>query len=230
MKFKERFHIEPQEGYGTTELSPGVSANIPDTELNGVRQVGAKIGCIGQPFPGIAVKIINPETEEDLPPNEPGMLLVYGPNVMEGYLGKPELTKSVMRGKWYVTGDVAKIDEDGFIMITDRLSRFSKIAGEMVPHVRVEDELHNIIGSADRVFAVVGLPDPKKGEKLVVLYVDAEGMKIDEVQKKLPSCGMPNLWLPDERNYYRIEEMPVLGSGKLDLQKLKKKAVEVAGK
>jgi len=229
-EFRERFNIEPQEGYGTTELSPGVSANIPDTELNGVRQVGSKIGCIGQPFPGIAVKIINPETEEDLPPNEPGMLLVYGPNVMEGYLDKPELTKSVMRGKWYVTGDVAKIDEDGFIMITDRLSRFSKIAGEMVPHVRVEDELHNIIGSADRVFAVVGLPDPKKGEKLVVLYVDAEGVNVEDVQKKLPACGMPNLWLPDERNYYRIEEMPVLGSGKLDLQKLKKKAVEVSAK
>jgi len=229
-EFKAKFTIEPQEGYGTTELTPAVSANIPDTELNGVRQVGAKPGCIGQPFPGIAVKIIDPETEEDLPPNQPGMLLVYGPNIMEGYLGKPELTKSVMRGKWYVTGDVAKIDEDGFIMITDRLSRFSKIAGEMVPHVRVEDELHTIINSADRIFAVVGLPDPKKGERLVVLYVDAEGVNLEEVQKKMSACGLPNLWIPDERNYYRIDEMPVLGTGKLDLQNLKKKAIEVASK
>lgn len=229
-EFAAKFHIEPQEGYGTTELSPAVSANIPDTELDGVRQVGSKPGCIGQPFPGIAVKIIDPETEVDLPPNQPGMLLVYGPNVMEGYLGKPELTKSAMRGKWYVTGDVAKIDEDGFIMITDRLSRFSKVAGEMVPHLRIEDELHSIIGTAERVFAVVGLPDEKKGEKLIVLHVDAEGVNITDVQKKMAACGLPNLWIPDERNYFRIEEMPVLGSGKLDLQKLKKKAVEVTAK
>lgn len=227
-EFKAKFDIEPKEGYGTTELAPAVSANINDADLGGVHQVGSKPGTIGHPFPGIAVKIVDPDTEVELPPEQPGMLLVYGPNVMQGYLGKAELTKSVMReNKWYVTGDIAKLDHDGFITITDRLSRFSKVAGEMVPHVRVEDELHNILNTADRVFAVVGVPDAKKGEKLVVLYVDYENMVLSEVQDKLTKVGMPNLWLPDERHYYKVEEMPVLGSGKLDLQKLKKKALEV---
>lgn len=229
-EFKAKFTIEPQEGYGTTELSPVVSANLPDTELDGIRQIANRSGSIGQPMPGVAVKIIDPETEVDLPPGQPGMLLVYGPNVMEGYLGKPELTKSVMRGKWYVTGDIAKLDEDGFITITDRLSRFSKIAGEMVPHLRIEDELHKIINSAERVFAVVGVPDEKKGEKLLVLYVNTEGVDIKEVQKKMAGCGLPNLWIPDDRHYYLIEEMPILGTGKLDLQKLKKKAQELVAK
>ncbi|HMP17219.1 MAG TPA: AMP-binding protein, partial [Gemmatales bacterium] len=173
-------------------------------------------------------KIIDPDTEQELPPEQPGMLLVYGPNVMEGYLNKPELTQQVMReGKWYVTGDIAKLDHDGFITITDRLSRFSKIAGEMVPHVKVEDELHAILNTADRVFAVVGVPDEKKGEKLIVLYVQYENMVLSEVQDKLSKAGLPNLWLPDDRHYYLVEEMPVLGSGKLDLQRLKKKALEV---
>lgn len=229
-EFKAKFDIEPGEAYGTTELTPGVSSNTVDVDLGGVHQVGIKRGTIGQPFPGVAVKIIDPETEAELPPDQPGMLLVYGPNVMEGYLGKPELTQSVMRGKWYVTGDIAKLDHDGFITITDRLSRFSKIAGEMVPHVRVEDELHTILGTADRVFAIVGVPDEKKGEKLIVLYVNYENMVLPEVQAKLAKCGMPNLWLPDERNYYHIDEMPVLGSGKLDLQKLKKQAHDVVTK
>lgn len=229
-EFKAKFGIEPQEGYGTTELSPVVSANLPNTDLDGVCQVSSKPGTIGQPLPGVAVKVIDPETEADLSPGQPGMLLVYGPNVMEGYLGKPELTQSTMRGKWYVTGDIAKLDEDGFITITDRLSRFSKIAGEMVPHLRVEDELHKILNTSDRVFAVVGVPDEKKGEKLLVLYVDTEGLNIGDVQQKMAGCGLPNLWIPDERQYYRIEEMPVLGSGKLDLQKLKKKALELTSK
>lgn len=226
-EFKAKFDIEPKEGYGTTELAPAVSANLNDAELGGVKQVGTKPGSIGHPFPGIAVRIVDPETEVDLPPEQPGMLMVYGPNVMEGYLGKPELTKSVMRGKWYVTGDIAKLDHDGFLTITDRLSRFSKIAGEMVPHVRVEDELHTIVDTADRVFAIVGVPDEKKGEKLVVLYVDYDKMNLAEVQSKLGKSGLPNLWIPDERQYYKVDEMPVLGSGKLDLQRLKKTALEL---
>ncbi len=229
-EFKEKFGIEPQEGYGTTELSPVVSVNIPDTEKDGVRQIGGKPGCIGQPIPGVAVKIVDPETQEPLQPGQPGMLLVCGPNVMEGYLGRPDMTKDVMRdGKWYVTGDIAKIDDDGFITITDRLSRFSKVAGEMVPHLRIEDELHRVMNTADRVFAVVGVPDEKKGERLIVLYINYENMNVVEVQGKLGASGLPNLWIPDRRNYHLVEEMPVLGSGKLDLQRLKKLALELEG-
>jgi len=226
-EFKDKFGIEPQEGYGTTELSPVVAVNIPDTEKDGVRQIGGKPGSIGQPIPGVAVKIVDPETEQPLPPGEPGMLLVYGPNVMEGYLGKPELTKSVMQDGWYVTGDVARMDEDGFLFITDRLSRFSKIGGEMVPHLRIEDELHKILGTTERVFAVVGLPDEKKGERLVVLHTACA--TLHDVQAKLATSGLPNLWIPDERNYHLIDEMPVLGSGKLDLQRLRQLAVEKEG-
>lgn len=90
------------------------------------------------------------------------MLLVKGANVMQGYLGQPELTAKVVRDGWYVTGDVAYVDEDGFLFITDRLSRFSKIGGEMVPHGRVEEVLHEAAGAETMILAVTGVPDEKR--------------------------------------------------------------------
>lgn len=230
-EFHKSFGVMPQEGYGTTELSPVVSVNVPDIEKDGVRQVGSKAGTIGQPLPGIAVKVVDPDTGTVLPPNQPGMLLVYGPNVMEGYFGKPELSKEVIRdGKWYITGDIAKLDDDGFIIITDRLSRFSKVAGEMVPHQKVEDELHKVFDTAERMFAVVGVPDEKRGEKLIVLHLCEDEIKLKQAIEDLEKVGMPNLWLPDPRSYYKISEMPVLGTGKLDLRGIKKVAMELVGK
>jgi acyl-[acyl-carrier-protein]-phospholipid O-acyltransferase / long-chain-fatty-acid--[acyl-carrier-protein] ligase len=135
--FEDTFGLRPLEGYGCTECAPVVAVNARDFRSPGFRQVAGKRGKIGQPLPGITAKIVDPDTLQPAPPGVPGLLIVRGPNVMQGYLGKPEKTAEVLRDGWYVTGDIATVDEDGFLEITDRLSRFSKIGGEMVPHVKV---------------------------------------------------------------------------------------------
>src|SRR5439155_17331751 len=139
--------VSALEGYGCTELSPAATANVPDKEMDGFRQIGNKPGTIGQPLPGVAARIVHPDTFEPLSPQDEGLLLIYGANVMAGYLERPEATKEVIRDGWYVTGDIARSDEDGFLTVTDRLSRFSKIGGEMVPHQKVEDEIQAILKS-----------------------------------------------------------------------------------
>jgi acyl-[acyl-carrier-protein]-phospholipid O-acyltransferase/long-chain-fatty-acid--[acyl-carrier-protein] ligase len=222
-EFQEKFHVLPMEGYGATELSPAAVVNVPDQDLDGFRQVGNKPGTIGQPLPGVAARIVDPETFEPLPASKEGLLLIYGPNVMAGYLGRPEATKEALRDGWYVTGDIAKMDEDGFITLTDRLARFSKIGGEMVPHQKIEDELHAILETSERVCVVTAVPDESKGERLVVLHV---GMDVPDVCKKLSSRGLPNLWLPRGRDFYQVPELPLLGTGKVDLKRCKEIALE----
>ncbi len=227
-EFEEKFGVTPLEGYGCTELSPVVSCNVPNWERDGQRQIGHKPGTIGQPIPGVAVKIADPDTWQPLPPGQNGMLLVYGPNVMVGYLNRPEVTREAIRDGWYVTGDLARLDEDGFITITDRLARFSKVGGEMVPHQRVEDEIHRILSTTERVAAVTGVPDERKGERLVVLHTPLNGLNPQQLHQKLTGSGLPNLWLPGAKSYFEVQELPVLGSGKLDLQKVKKLALELS--
>lgn len=221
VEFKEKFGVTPMEGYGCTELSPVVATNVPDWEEGGARQVGNKIGSIGQPIPGVAAKVINPETSEPLPQGQEGLLLIYGGNVMQGYLGREEETRRVIRDGWYVTGDVARFDEDGFVYLTDRLSRFSKIGGEMVPHQKVEDELHAIIGSTEKAFVVTAVPDERKGERLIVLYLPLVDTSLRDVWKKLNAKGLPNLWVPGERDFFEVAELPILGTGKMDLKRIK---------
>jgi acyl-[acyl-carrier-protein]-phospholipid O-acyltransferase/long-chain-fatty-acid--[acyl-carrier-protein] ligase len=223
-EFEDRFGVLPLEGYGCTELSPAAAANVPDWEEQGMKQVGNRPGSIGQPLPGVAAKIVDPDTFAELPAGQEGLLLMYGANVMMGYLGRPEKTKEAIRDGWYVTGDIAKFDEDGFITITDRLSRFSKIGGEMVPHQKIEDELQEIIGTHERHFVVIGVPDQSKGERLVVFHLPLSGMSTHELWQKLSSRGLPNLWVPRERDFYLLPELPVLGSGKVDLKRLKEMA------
>jgi acyl-[acyl-carrier-protein]-phospholipid O-acyltransferase/long-chain-fatty-acid--[acyl-carrier-protein] ligase len=225
-EFRARFGVEPLEGYGCTELSPVASTNVPNWDQGTVRQVGNKPGTIGQPLPGVAARIVNPDTFEPLPPGQEGLLLVYGANVMAGYLGRPELTKEVIRDGWYVTGDIARYDEDGFLTITDRLSRFSKIGGEMVPHQKIEDELHEIARTSERTFVVTAVPDEGKGERLVVLHVDLNGLDVRMLWQQLSGKGLPNLWVPRERDFFLVPELPVLGSGKVDLKRVKELALE----
>ena len=168
---------------------------------------------------------IDPETGQPLAREEQGLLLIKGPNVMRGYLNRPDETARVMRDGWYVTGDIAMIDQDGFITITDRLSRFSKIGGEMVPHIAIEDILHESINAQDKVLAVTSVPDEKRGEKLVVLYTEAAG-DAENLKRILAYSTIPNLWKPASDAYIKIDELPMLGSGKLDLKKLKEIARE----
>jgi acyl-[acyl-carrier-protein]-phospholipid O-acyltransferase/long-chain-fatty-acid--[acyl-carrier-protein] ligase len=224
-EFKAKFSVLPHEAYGCTELSPAAAANVPDFELGTYKQVGNKPGTIGLPLPGVAAKIVSPETFELLPPGQEGLLLMYGPNVMHGYLGKPAATQAAIRDGWYVTGDIAKMDEDGFITLTDRLSRFSKIGGEMVPHQKIEEELHHIVGHLDRTFVVTAVPDEAKGERLVVLHTPLNGQDVHGVWQQLNGKGLPNLWVPRERDFFQVEEIPILGSGKLDLKRVKEIAV-----
>jgi len=227
-EFKAKFDIEPLEGYGCTEMSPVVSVNAPDRTVNGVTQVAKKVGSIGHTLPGIAARIVDPETWRAREFDEDGLLLVTGPNVMKGYLGRDDMTAAKVRDGWYDTGDIGRLDADGFITLTGRLARFAKIAGEMVPLETIEEEMHKIIGTTDRTLAIVAIPDKKRGERIVVLYLKSEAWNIGTVIKELGNRGLPNLWLPDDRDSYEVPELPVLGSGKLDLQRLKEMAVRLA--
>jgi acyl-[acyl-carrier-protein]-phospholipid O-acyltransferase/long-chain-fatty-acid--[acyl-carrier-protein] ligase len=221
--FEDKFGIRPLEAYGLTECSPAVTVNTHDFRAAGFRQVGAKRGKIGHPLPGISVRIVDPETFAPKPVGEPGMLLVRGPNVMQGYLGRPEKTAEVFRDGWYITGDVAALDEDGFLQITDRLTRFSKIGGEMIPHIKVEEKLHELAGATEQCFVVTGVPDEKKGERLVVLHTIAND-KLKPVLDKLAASDLPNLWKPRPDQFFRVDSLPHLGTGKLDLRKLREMA------
>jgi acyl-[acyl-carrier-protein]-phospholipid O-acyltransferase/long-chain-fatty-acid--[acyl-carrier-protein] ligase len=151
---------------------------------------------------------------------------MYGANVMAGYLGKPELTRAVIRDGWYVTGDMAVIDPDGFIRLTGRLSRFAKIGGEMIPLERIEEELQGIVGSSERMLAVTAVPDEKRGERLVVLHMPLNGLSVDQLWQKLSGKGLPNLWVPGVRDFFQVPELPLLGSGKVDLKRLKEIALD----
>ena len=225
--FEDHFGIRPLEGYGCTECSPVVSVNTADFRAASFRQVGAKRGSIGHPLPGISVRTVDPETGAVLPLNQPGLLLVRGPNVMRGYLNKPEKTAEVLQDGWYNTGDIATIDEDGFVRITDRLSRFSKIGGEMVPHINIEDKLQEIAGTPEQVFVVTAIPDEKKGERLIVLHT-LDDAALKEVLAKFAEADLPALWRPRPDQFRRIEAMPYLGTGKLDLRRVKELGNELA--
>ena len=221
--FTAKFGVEPLEGYGATECAPVVSVSVPDWRAPGFYQKGHKRGSIGRPLPGVSVRVKNPDTGEIMPEGEPGMLYVKGPNVMKGYLDMPEKTAAVLQDGWYETGDIASVDDDGFIFISGRLARFSKIGGEMIPHTRVEDTLHELIGLTDLSLAVTSVPDQTKGERLLVLHT-LEEEQLEELLGRLASCDMPNLWIPRANAFYRVSEIPVLGTGKMDIRAVKNMA------
>lgn len=223
--FEKKFGIVPLEGYGCTELSPAAAVNIPDIDWPDARQKGKKLGSIGHPLPGVVMKVVHPETKEAVAQGEPGLLLVKGPNVMKGYLDETAKTAEAIYHGYYVTGDIGAVDLDGFVTITDRLSRFSKIGGEMVPHIKVEEKLHEIAARIDQTFVVAAVADDKRGERLVVLYKELDD--VDGLLKKLQESDLPKLWIPDRGVFFKVDDFPLLGSGKLDLQRLKVLANEL---
>lgn len=225
--FQEKFGVRPMEGYGATELSPVITLSLPDVDLGGVRQQGSKEGSVGHPIPGVAVRVVDPETWEPVKSGKPGLILVKGPNVMLGYLGRADKTAEVIRDGWYVTGDIGVMDEDGFVRLTDRLARFSKIGGEMVPHGVIEDELHNRLEQT-QVLAVTAVPDEKKGEKLVVVYTK-EATDAETLHHFMSESSLPNLWKPGRDCYVEVESLPILGTGKLDLKGLREIAAAAVG-
>jgi acyl-[acyl-carrier-protein]-phospholipid O-acyltransferase/long-chain-fatty-acid--[acyl-carrier-protein] ligase len=227
--FQERFHQRVFEGYGLTETSPVVSVNLPELvpSIPGEQvQPSSRLGSVGKMAPGMAAEIRAPETERKLSLHETGMLWLRGVNIFEGYLHDPERTAEVLREGWLKTGDIGRFDEDGFLYIEGRLSRFSKIGGEMVPHEAIETKIIDLLGLAgrdERAFAMMGVPDEAKGEALVLLSV--VDIDLGELRKKLHEAGMPNLWIP--KHVQRVESIPVLASGKLDLKRCQELAMEM---
>ena len=223
-KFRAVTGKEITEGYGCTELSPIVTVNFS----NSIYEMGTKSGkpgSIGCALPGIHVRIVDPETGVELGPGEPGRMQVRGGTVMKGYLNAPEQTARVIQNGYYDTGDIALLDSDGYVYITGRASRFSKIGGEMVPHEAIEDAIAKLRKSEIREVAVTGKSDSRRGEKLVVFYTpeDLDPAAVIEVLRE----ELPNLWVPKADDFIRVPELPLLGSGKLDMRKLNEMAAEL---
>jgi acyl-[acyl-carrier-protein]-phospholipid O-acyltransferase/long-chain-fatty-acid--[acyl-carrier-protein] ligase len=223
--FREKFGIELLEGYGCTEMSPVIAVNGPDFEAGKDTQIGNKPGTVGHPLPGVVVKVVEPASMQELAPNQEGLLLVKGANRMLGYLGQPQRTAEALREGWYVTGDIGAMDDEGFLRITDRLARFSKIGGEMVPHLKVEECIYRLIG--DHRCVVTGIPDEQRGERLVAFYTRPD-MTPADLWRALSDSELPKLWLPKRENICQIDALPTLGTGKLDLVAVKAKAQQIA--
>jgi acyl-[acyl-carrier-protein]-phospholipid O-acyltransferase/long-chain-fatty-acid--[acyl-carrier-protein] ligase len=226
--FEERFNQHVFEGYGLTETAPVVSVNLPEPKPKkpGEQvQPSSRLGSVGKMAPGIAAEIREPETDRKLSLHETGMLWLRGPNIFEGYLHDPDRTEDVLRDGWFKTGDIGRFDEDGFLYIEGRLSRFSKIGGEMVPHEALEQKIITALGldgKDERFIAIVGVADETKGE--AVLLLAALDVDLAQLRDKLRDTGVPNLWIP--KKVSRVDSIPVLASGKLDLAKCKELAVE----
>jgi acyl-[acyl-carrier-protein]-phospholipid O-acyltransferase / long-chain-fatty-acid--[acyl-carrier-protein] ligase len=226
--FEKRFDKKVFEGYGLTETAPVVSVNLPDPEPKkpGEQvQSSSRLGSVGRLAPGMAAEIREPETDRKLSLHEPGMLWLRGANIFEGYLHDPKRSAEILHDGWLKTGDIGRFDEDGFLYIEGRLSRFSKIGGEMVPHETVEQKIIDLLelsGRDERPIAIVGVQDEAKGEALVLL--SAVDLDPAELRKKLQEAGVPNLWIP--KHVQRVEAIPVLASGKLDLKKCQELTAE----
>jgi acyl-[acyl-carrier-protein]-phospholipid O-acyltransferase/long-chain-fatty-acid--[acyl-carrier-protein] ligase len=227
--FVARFGKEVLQGYGLTETSPVASVNLPEPKPGKPGrpvQPSNRLGSTGKLLPGMAAEIRDAETGDKRPLHETGMLWLRGPNIFERYLNAPEQTADVLQDGWFKTGDIGRIDEDGFLFIEGRLSRFSKIGGEMVPHETIEQKVIAALTTeehSERFIAVVGVADAAKGEALILLSsIDVD---LPALRAKLSDAGMPNLWIP--KTVRRVDAIPVLASGKLDIANCKRLAEEV---
>ncbi len=222
--FQEKFGIRPQEGYGLTETSPATNVNLPEPETPpGVPAMpSSRNGSVGQLLPGLAIKLTDPASELEVPLSQQGIIWFKGANVFSGYLNNPKKSAEVLVDGWFRTGDVGRMDDDGFLYIEGRISRFSKIAGEMVPHETVEAMINKVLGldsEAERRIAIVGVPDEQKGEAILLLSTIA-GPALEQecidLRYKLLDQGVSSLWCP--KAIIPVSEIPVLASGKLDIK------------
>jgi len=220
--FSEKFGKKVMEGYGLTETSPVSNVNIPnvDTENNTGLIPSERFGSVGQFLPGVAVRITDTNNDTQIPINQSGMIWLKGSNIFKEYLHLPEKTNDVIKEKWFRTGDIGRVDEDGFLYIEGRLSRFSKIGGEMVPHETIEAHVNKALSydsEAEKKIAIVGVPDEVKGEALVMLSsVEMDNDSIKALRQKLLDSGVAALWIP--KKIVKVEEIPSLASGKLDIK------------
>lgn len=231
--FAEKFGVAPMEGYGLTETSPVTNFNLPNPEPTSANKdfvLRHRQGSVGRFVAGMAVKILNPATDQPLPIDQSGIICLKGPNVFEGYLNNHKKTSEVIRDGWFITGDVGFVDSDGFLHIEGRISRFSKIGGEMVPHEKLEatiNELLELDREAERRIAIVGVPDEQKGESIILLSTlesRSPQQEVIDLRYKLRDAGIPSLWCP--KTIKKVAEIPVLASGKLDIKKCEQLANE----
>ena len=226
--FLETFHIEILQGYGLTETTPAANINQPHPPVvtsTNEPQVGKRLGAVGRMMPGMTARIIDPDTGRELPMTETGLVLFRGANVFEGYLDDAEKTRAAFRDGWFVTGDIGRFDDDGFLFIEGRLSRFSKIGGEMVPHGTVEQKIAEAFGwdqLENPVAFVTGIPDPAKGEALVLLTT--QSVAAEELRTRLAQAELPNLWIP--KLVVQVDKIPMLGTGKTDLKRCRELALQ----
>ncbi|MGJ8639778.1 MAG: acyl-[ACP]--phospholipid O-acyltransferase [Opitutaceae bacterium] len=218
--FEKRFGTRPLEGYGATELAPVCALSLPNITVDKLEETGNRPDRLGRCLPGICMKILDPETLEVVKPGEEGLICVKGPNVMLGYLNRDDLTKSAISDGWYNTGDIGLMDKDGFFAITGRLSRFSKIGGEMIPHGAIEDALHEALGCEPAKLAIIAIPDERKGEKLCVLH-SIKQLDEERIREVTKTVDLPNLWKPNPRSWIAVESLPMLGTGKMDYRSMK---------
>ena len=224
---KAKLGIDAMEGYGCTETGPVASVNVPEDRKtpDGRPVYGNRLGTVGRLVPGTSLKMLDLETGAELPKGSEGLIALKGPQIMVGYLNRPEATEKVLKNGWYITGDIGVQDSDGFLRITDRLSRFSKIAGEMVPHSGVEAAIVAATHASEQALVVTGVPDLKRGERLAVVHTDM-GMTPEAVYRTLLAGALPKLWIPSADDFVCVEEIPILGTGKLDLRKIRQIAID----
>lgn len=225
---KTKLGKSPLQGYGLAETSPVVSSNVPGTIVpwDGSPVEGTREGTVGTALPGTAVKITDLESGEELPFEKEGLIWIKGPQVMMGYINKPELTSDVIQNGWFKTGDVGLMDRDGFLRITGRLSQFSKISGEMVPHLGIEDAIKNATGLGADDVSVTCVPDAKRGERLIVIHSSNMTLPSTAVVELLRKSGLPNLWIPASDDFVEVDSLPIMASGKKDLRAIKALALQ----
>ena len=227
--FLGQFGIEILQGYGLTETTPATNINQhnpPITTSTAEEQHGKRTGAVGRLMPGMTARIVDPDTGEELPMTSTGMLWLRGANIFPGYLKDPEKTAAALKDGWFITGDLGRFDNDGFLFIEGRLSRFSKIGGEMVPHGTIETRIVDLCGWDQHdgpAAAITGIPDPSKGEALVLLTT--KDITLEELRAKLLASGLPNLWVP--KILRRVDKIPMLGTGKTDLKGVRNLAIEL---
>lgn len=237
-EFEQKCHLRLLEGYGLTETSPVCGVNLGQSGASAEQPYyvpGYQFGTIGHVLPGMAVRITDPDNDDQpLPLSEQGMLWFKGANVFGGYVGRDDLNAAVFRDGWFKTGDLGRVDLNGFLQLDGRRSRFSKVAGEMVPHEVVEHAIEDFVelpeGFAGRAIAIVGVPDTQKGEALVLLscvHHSQLPQALDSIRAHLVEIGLPRLWCP--REIIPVEAIPVLPTGKMDLRGCQTLANETLG-
>ncbi|SPT67923.1 Bifunctional protein aas [Anaerobiospirillum thomasii] len=229
--FELKFKKDILEGYGATETTPVVSVNLPDGLDREFLEVhkGSKEGSVGMPLPGSTVRVVDPDTLQELECGEDGLILIGGHQVMKGYLNDKERTDSVIASidgiRWYKSGDKGHLDADGFLHIVDRYSRFAKIGGEMISLSALENEIGSIISAegydSSCRFVAINIDDSKKGEKIVLLISHVEDLK--PLQSLLNEKIKNALSRPSK--IIKVNEVPLLGSGKVDFAKARAMAI-----